>query len=257
MNLHFFTSIHTQLGIMTWPLTLLSALMLMLIIERFVVTLLNTNTRSKGLEQEIYKVPLDNETEIEHYLSRHQKTQNTLAQGLCMLIRHREFTKAMREEAVSIWLQKKRRQYTSGLKLLNVIGALSPLLGLLGTVLGLIEMFKGLSTAQGGVSPAELSHGLGLAMSTTAAGLLIALPAIAVSQLGKLWADTTLAKIEYVLNHFNLHLSGLSPLRDNLVCCAKNPPPSCASSPCSSRTHQEGMETKTSTKTPLVMEGRV
>lgn len=217
MELQFFTSIHTQLGVMTWPLTLLSLLMIMLIIERSFFTLLNANTRSDKLQKEIYTLSLQNDADIDNYLSLHQANKNTLAQGLCMLTRHRHFTKEMREEAVSIWLQKKRRQYISGLKLLSIIGALSPLLGLLGTVLGLIEMFEGLSDTQK-ISPAELADGLGLAMSTTAAGLFIALPAIAASQLFKLWADSTLSGIEYALNHFNLYLSGMNSCNSKIYC---------------------------------------
>ncbi|SKA60095.1 biopolymer transport protein ExbB [Enterovibrio nigricans DSM 22720] len=229
MDLQFFSSIHAQLGIMTWPLSILSALMLMLIFERIVFVILNTKTHSKALQREIYSLSLTNDEQLEAHVEKHQKDKSTLSQGLCMLISHRQFTKSLREEAVSIWLQKKRRQFTAGLKLLNIIGVLSPLIGLLGTVMGLIEMFEGLSASQGGISPAELSGGLGLAMATTAAGLLIALPALAASQVFSLWADRTLAKIEYVLNHFNLHLAGVS-FDENGSCCPKDCPPTCANS---------------------------
>ncbi|KXF83204.1 MotA/TolQ/ExbB proton channel family protein [Enterovibrio coralii] len=229
MDLQFFSSIHAQLGIMTWPLSILSALMLMLIFERIVFVILNTKTHSKSLQREIYSLSLTNDEQLEGHVEKHKNDKNTLSQGLCMLISHRQFTKSLREEAVSIWLQKKRRQFTAGLKLLNIIGVLSPLIGLLGTVMGLIEMFKGLSATQGGISPAELADGLGLAMATTAAGLLIALPAIAASQVFSLWADRTLAKIEYVLNHFNLHLAGVS-FDESGNCCPNDCPPACANS---------------------------
>lgn len=224
-DLQLLSSIHAQLGIMTWPLTLLSALMLMLIVERVVFVTLNTKTGSKPLQKEIYTLSLTDDRQLEAYVERHQNDKRALSQGICMLINHRHFTKSLREEAVSIWLQKKRRQFTAGLKMLNIIGVLSPLIGLLGTVMGLIEMFKGLSATQGGISPAELADGLGLAMSTTAAGLLIALPAIASSQVFSLWADRTLAKIEYVLNHFNLHLAGVS--FDESGECQKSCKPAC------------------------------
>lgn len=205
---------------MTWPLTLLSALVMMLIIERLIFIACNTKTHSKCLRKEVYSLSLANEADLAAFVEQHCQDKSTLSQGFCMLINHRKFNKSLREDAVSIWLQKKRRQFTSGLKLLNVIGVLSPLIGLLGTVIGLIEMFKGLSMTQGGVTPAVLADGLGLAMSTTAAGLLIALPAIASSQLFHLWADRILARIEYVLNHFNLHISGVS-FDESIKCCAK------------------------------------
>jgi biopolymer transport protein ExbB len=76
-------------------------------------------------------------------------------------------------------------------------------------VIGLIDMFKNLATTLGGIEPALLADGLGLAMSTTAAGLIIALPAITGAQLLNMWADSRLATIENGLNHCNLLLEGV------------------------------------------------
>jgi biopolymer transport protein ExbB len=109
-----------------------------------------------------------------------------------------------------MWLQEKRHHPNSGLRLLTLIGVISPLIGLLGTVLGLIEMFKGVAASTGNITPNDLAEGLGLAMRTTAAGLLIALPAIAGAQLLGLWADKVMAKLENTLNYVNLWLEGIS-----------------------------------------------
>ncbi|NLS13375.1 MotA/TolQ/ExbB proton channel family protein [Vibrio sp. SM6] len=234
-NLEFISTIHAQLGLMTWPLTLLSLLMVMIIVERLIYAMLHSKTGSTPLQKQLYALELNDDTALEQFVTSHQNSKRTLTQGLCMLIGHRQFTKGLREEAVSIWLHKKRRHYTAGLKLLNIIGVLSPLLGLLGTVLGLIEMFKGLSNAQGSISPADLADGLGLAMATTAAGLLIAVPAIASAQLFSLWADRTLARIEYVLNHFNLHLAGVS-FHDKEFRCKQVCENECAQSQSSNKT---------------------
>lgn len=65
------------------------------------------------------------------------------------------------------------------LRSLEVIGALSPLLGLLGTVLGMIEAFRQLEAAGSRVDPALLSGGIWEALLTTAVGLAVAIPAIA------------------------------------------------------------------------------
>lgn len=95
-----------------------------------------------------------------------------------MLLAHHQFDKSLREDAAGIWLQEQRHQFNSGLRLLTLIGVISPLLGLLGTVLGLIEMFKG-GRHDRKYYPNVLADGLGVAMYTTAAGLLIAVPAVA------------------------------------------------------------------------------
>ncbi|MCP1673165.1 biopolymer transport protein ExbB [Natronocella acetinitrilica] len=66
----------------------------------------------------------------------------------------------------------------SQLRSLEVIGALSPLLGLLGTVLGMIEAFRQLEAAGSRVDPALLSGGIWEALLTTAVGLAVAIPAV-------------------------------------------------------------------------------
>lgn len=68
----------------------------------------------------------------------------------------------------------------SGLRPLEVIGSLAPLLGLLGTVLGMIKAFQALESAGTQVDPAILSGGIWEALLTTAVGLAIAIPVVAV-----------------------------------------------------------------------------
>jgi biopolymer transport protein ExbB len=63
------------------------------------------------------------------------------------------------------------------LNALGTIAAISPLLGLLGTVTGIIKAFNAISA--GGVGdPRMLSGGISEALITTAAGLLVAIPAL-------------------------------------------------------------------------------
>ena len=65
------------------------------------------------------------------------------------------------------------------LRLLELIATVSPLLGLLGTVLGMIDAFQALEAAGSRVNPAILSGGIWVALLTTAAGLIVAIPAAA------------------------------------------------------------------------------
>ena len=85
--------------------------------------------------------------------------------------------KLLREEltrAASAQLEQLR----AWLRALEVIAALSPLLGLLGTVLGMIEAFRQLEMAGSQVDPAILSGGIWQALLTTAAGLSVAIPVV-------------------------------------------------------------------------------
>lgn len=63
-----------------------------------------------------------------------------------------------------------------GLRALENIAQLSPLLGLFGTVLGMIEAFQALQQAGSQIDPSILAGGIWVALLTTAAGLAVAMP---------------------------------------------------------------------------------
>ncbi len=65
----------------------------------------------------------------------------------------------------------------SGIRLLELIAMISPLLGLLSTVLGMIQSFQELEMAEGAANASVLAGGIWQALLTTAAGLLVAIPA--------------------------------------------------------------------------------
>lgn len=84
----------------------------------------------------------------------------------------------VREEVArrgAAWLESLR----GGLRPLELIGTLAPLLGLLGTVIGMIDAFRELESAGSQVDPSVLSGGIWVALLTTAAGLSVAIPAVA------------------------------------------------------------------------------
>ena len=68
-------------------------------------------------------------------------------------------------------------QMNSHIRLLELIAMISPLLGLLGTVLGMIQSFQELELAEGAANASVLAGGIWQALLTTAAGLLVAIPA--------------------------------------------------------------------------------
>ena len=63
-----------------------------------------------------------------------------------------------------------------GLRILDNVAQLAPLLGLFGTVLGMIEAFQALQDAGSQVDPSILAGGIWVALMTTAAGLAVAMP---------------------------------------------------------------------------------
>ncbi len=76
-------------------------------------------------------------------------------------------------------------QMSRHIRLLELIAIVAPLLGLLGTVLGMIRAFQSLAAAEGAANASLLAGGIWEALLTTAAGLMVAIPAaIAASLLG-------------------------------------------------------------------------
>ena len=72
---------------------------------------------------------------------------------------------------------EEEQRLTKGLRSLATIAQIAPLLGLLGTVLGMIVAFNNFSS-QGVNSVQSVGTGISTALVTTAAGLIIAIPAL-------------------------------------------------------------------------------
>lgn len=64
---------------------------------------------------------------------------------------------------------------------LEVVAMISPLLGILGTVTGIIKSFNVMAALEGVAQAAALSSGIAEALITTATGLIIAIPTVALT----------------------------------------------------------------------------
>ncbi|MBP7783770.1 MAG: MotA/TolQ/ExbB proton channel family protein [Aliarcobacter sp.] len=67
------------------------------------------------------------------------------------------------------------KKLESGLTLIKNIATIAPLLGLLGTVIGVYKSFEAI-TQNGLGDPTIFSNGIGIALITTIAGLIVAIP---------------------------------------------------------------------------------
>jgi biopolymer transport protein ExbB len=240
MSLHLLPQLEQDLGLLTWPLLVCAFISLLICLERLALVLseslsrnLKQRKRRKHCLNELYALlaspravahvlgeldPLDelknqsqaNEPQILALMALLESQKTMLASGCLTLLQQAQQSKSLREEVLGLWLVQKHQQLHAGLKLLQTLGVITPLLGLLGTVLGLIAMFTELGQTQGPVTPAQLSQGLGLAMNTTAAGLLIAVPSIGAAHLFGFYADYHLSQISQVLNRLNLWLEGVN-----------------------------------------------
>lgn len=95
-------------------------------------------------------------------------------------------TKAMEDHGASVVDHLERN-----LPMLATVAAMAPLIGMLGTVVGLIDAFSAIMQA-GNVRPDKVAGGISVALMTTAAGLIVAVPAT-------LFYNTLVARVNRVL----------------------------------------------------------
>ena len=169
-----------QLGPLAYPLLLCSLVAAVIILERFIILTLTALTGRLNKD------------------------------GAQLLVLHSGEDKPTREEIASIWLQSRQQRLATGIRLLQIVALISPLLGLLGTVAGLIEVFDGLGAHSGPIEPSLLAGGLGIAMKTTAAGLIIAVPALLGAQVFQLWVEKLIHAAEKSMNLHSLKNDGIS-----------------------------------------------
>jgi biopolymer transport protein ExbB len=166
-------------GWVMYPILLCSLVALAIILER-IWSLRRSKVIPRSLVASINDLLVRRQYNDAAFLC--QEGQNSAArlikQGIKMIGYSRLIFKDTMEESgrrESIYL-------SSHLELLSVIASISPLLGLLGTVSGMINAFG--AVAQAGLgNPGLLAGGIGQALLTTAAGLVVAIPTMVIHRL--------------------------------------------------------------------------
>jgi biopolymer transport protein ExbB len=106
-------------------------------------------------------------------LQQHSPLGRVLAAGLSN--RHRD--RSLMIESIEDVGRHVAHELERYLNALGTIAAISPLLGLLGTVTGMMRTFQAITVAGVG-NPSAMASGIAEALITTAAGLMIAIPAL-------------------------------------------------------------------------------
>ena len=130
---------------------------------------------NKKQAEEILKLWL--EKKVEPVDVNQQNIRAKILGQTILAISDKNYTNEMvREECVRLAnndLNEARR----GLRIIDLIITIAPLVGLLGTVLGMIEAFQALQDSGAQADPSALAGGIWEALLTTAAGMGIAIPA--------------------------------------------------------------------------------
>lgn len=161
-------------GWVMWPILLCSIIALAIIVERF-WSLQRKRTAPHNLVNQIWQWARDGQLDAARVqeLRRNSPLGRILAAGLVNRRHEREVMK----EAIEEVGRHVAHELDRFLNTLGTIASISPLLGLLGTVLGMIKVFTVITTE--GVGDASiLASGIAEALITTAAGLMVAIPAL-------------------------------------------------------------------------------
>lgn len=160
-------------GLVMYPLLLCSVAAVAIAIERF-WALRTTRVAPKHLVAQVWTWIRKGELDRDklNKLRGHSPLGELLAAGCAVHGQGREAVKlGISEAGRRVVIELERFMNTLG-----TIAMVAPLMGLLGTVIGMIEMFSAASAGGSGNAEA-LAGGIGKALITTAAGLVIAIPA--------------------------------------------------------------------------------
>lgn len=156
-----------------WPLLIASVIGLALIIER-TLYLRRSRILPPNLLQEVIRVYHNGkiDRDVIKNLEQNSPLGRVLAAGLRNVDAPRDVMKESIEEAGGGTAHELERFLTT----LGTIATLAPLMGLFGTVVGMIEIFGAQDAT--GTNPAQLAHGISIALYNTGFGLAIAMPAL-------------------------------------------------------------------------------
>jgi len=192
-----------------WPLVACSILALALVIERFLSLKTDKIAPPKLLDETLL---ISRQTlpalDIVTQLEQNSALGEVLASGFRALHANprcsEEDLRASMEASGRVVAHRLERYLSA----LATIASAAPLLGLLGTVIGMIEIF-GSQTPSGGApggNPAQLAHGISVALYNTAFGLIVAIPSLIFWRYFRARVDAYLLTLELAADRLARHL---------------------------------------------------
>jgi biopolymer transport protein ExbB len=194
-----------------WTLIVCSVVGLALVIER-AWSLRTTRIVPPRLLEEAVEASRDGvpPPAIVDQLADNSMLGAVLASGLRVLHHNPQASEAELRSALEGAGRLAAAQLQRYLGALATVASAAPLLGLLGTVIGMIEIFGSQAgpggLMPGGGNPAQLAHGISVALYNTAFGLMIAIPALIFWRYYRARVDAFLLRLEVSAEAFLHHL---------------------------------------------------
>ena len=151
-----------------------SIISVIFILERGLYYLLNLPNTEKFIQA---IKPLIREKDITAALSYCEKQRGPMARVVYATIENSKESLESLTNLLSSLVKKEEVLLERFLGILGTLGNTAPFIGLLGTVIGIIKAFQALSAAGSG-GPNVVAAGIAEALIATAAGLIVAIPAV-------------------------------------------------------------------------------
>jgi biopolymer transport protein ExbB len=163
-------------GIMMYPIALCSFVLTVFAFERF-IHLRTGRIIPRPFVKRLIEQLQQQQIEREEALELCDRNPSPMVSIFVAAIKRYGKSAVEIEQAVLDAGERESNKLRRYMRLLSAISNVAPLLGMLGTVLGMIQSFNDISGAQAMGRPEQLAGGIGEALLTTAAGLLVAIPA--------------------------------------------------------------------------------
>ncbi len=197
-----------------WPLIACSVLALALIIERF-VSLKTARVAPPKLLDEALTVSRASvpSADVVSQLEQNSALGEVLASGFRALNSNPRCSEADLRASMEGAGRAVAHRLERYLAALATIASAAPLLGLLGTVIGMIEICGSQAPVSSGLgsatNPAQLAHGISVALYNTAFGLIVAIPSLIFWRYFRARVDGYLLTMELSSERFVRHLNTL------------------------------------------------
>ncbi len=150
-----------------------------------------------ALEADVDKIDLKAEAgELASLASRCQSGESSLARLCGVAFDATDQQQGEVQEAVQSAAREEIVNMHSGMPILEVVITIAPLLGLLGTTSGLVLVFANVGQ---GADPAKVGQGIAMALNTTVAGLVVAVPTVIAHSHFNRKIETMAARLEVIM----------------------------------------------------------
>lgn len=194
-----------------WPLVACSVLALAIIIERL-ISLRSKKVVPPRLLDEVIGVTRKGIPghEVINQLEKNSAMGQVLSSGLRALNDDPQLSEEDLRSSMESVGREVAHRLEHYLAALGTIASAAPLMGLFGTVVGMIDIFG--SQAPGsstGGNPAQLAHGISVALYNTAFGLIVAIPSLIFWRYFRSRVDEYLMTLELSADRLARHLKAL------------------------------------------------